>query len=655
MHLAPETAYLVLHDEPHGSKRKIHLVDNLNKAVAGWTPSSRISPLWAVNGYQTDSMAFAGDQTLIFLGPVRPARLTSEIDGLAGASMVGLWLSAGCFNVVLRIPDGDTHGPLAARITAWAMASGIAYETWRLSDGAIGEIDNHVLDSGEFHSLIEELARLIAKDDVALLRPAFEEFLIASATALARANAMAPSAFRSLKAVTEAGRKMVAIFQADKLDVLEMHARLLSMNAALSRFSSQAFSGIPPIQATECHFWIHSLLGTGSANLALESFAASLQHVLGNAMLPERLGLLVHNTDNVPSIMELSSDNALLGFDIIKTVPDTRLPAQDIVPLVTFFSGRDGFSSRLQTLSAPLATLAECNSYRSNLLTVTHEISHIFVQASLAYLSPTLGNETDIRNARRHLGSDYTATNQLEAAQQLFVEAVAGMEQAIRKLSTRKLLNELPDILQHWRQELQEIMVHSFDFLYFHQSDPTYYVTSIWHSWCSISGIADRVPHYLMRTLCAISATLLGEPAETRFPAALSATKTILAELRTRIEVPSNYVDHALSYIAKIEGDKTLFAQIEKEYSARLFLVRLVKIYLFSDTLAARLFSDPYVWSNEAKKTSKKERLNYDLHPIGNALAFLKNQLAENPNEAESIWVLHNLAFDLPSPATDLI
>jgi len=39
--------------------------------------------------------------------------------------------------------------------------------------------------------------------------------------------------------------------------------------------------------------------------------------------------------------------------------------------------------------------------------------------------------------------------------------------------------------------------------------------------------------------------------------------------------------------------------------------------------------------------------LTYDQEPAGNPLSFLRRHLKTEPTEAESLWVLHTLAFDV--------
>jgi hypothetical protein len=647
MLLDPQTLYLVLHDQLDSQARSVRLSKTLTAAVSNWTPGSRLSPIWRIKGFDGKQAAFVGKQTLFFFGPIQPAELFANVQGIAEASSAGVWLTAGCFNVVLRLAESEVE--LRAAVLEWIQGRKIAYELWHLDDGVIISNDRWTHPVGSAQSSLDQLVSRLDRNVTPVLRQTSQENVIVTASCLARAAAVYPPIFDKLRLVAEATCLTVDAYERQELGVLELQSRLLSMNAALSRFSSQAFSGIPPILGTECHFWIHSLLGTGSANIALSNLVDTIQQTIGDARLPERLAALETKTKNVPNKERLVSDANLLNFDIIQVTEGDPISVAPIIPLITYFSGRDGFSSHLQTLSAPLTSLAECNSFRSNLLTVTHEISHILIQSALAVLSPSLDDKSEMDVARSIAKPGFIASNHLESARQLLVEAVISMEFAKVEFPANLVDKKLPELFERWRTEIQEILVHTFDFLYFHQSDPKFYVTSIWHSWCSIPGISDRVPEYLMRTLCAISATLLTTNSAALFQASVASTKELLADIHPNIDSNSNYVEQAMNLLNRLDGDTQIYTQMEKDFSARLNLVRLVKIYLFSERLAAKLFDDPFTRSGSA--VAEKKKLTYNTSPLGNALIFLKNQLLENPSEAESLWVLHSLAFDLkPGP-----
>ena len=100
-------------------------------------------------------------------------------------------------------------------------------------------------------------------------------------------------------------------------------------------------------------------------------------------------------------------------------------------------------------------------------MTVTHEISHIFMQGVLAQLYPNFDDITGISELQEMARPHFQATNWYDAVRQLLVEAIISMEQ-VRKghaneMSPEDIVptpNSLAKLLSYWRREAQEIMVY---------------------------------------------------------------------------------------------------------------------------------------------------------------------------------------------------
>ncbi|MBS4005882.1 MAG: hypothetical protein KGZ91_21135 [Afipia sp.] len=635
--------YLVLHNLSE-AKRSVEILPDLSTALLGWGVGTRLSPIWRLRGDNKSAppvSKFTGASDLIFLGPVRVARLSSEVRALADPDKISIWVTMGCFNVVVRSPNSK----ITAEIKTWAETEKVPFEIWHLKGTKIAAVAHTVFSNSDLQATMSELATIGKLTVDAALRVTLQEHLAVTATVLARSAAIYPLAYSDFRSTLTVTKALVQAAERSELHTLSLQSRLVSANAAISRFSSQAFSGIPPILSTECHFWIHSLLGTGSANIALARLVGWVQKILGEADLPERISNLERQTENVPTLAELTENPNYLERDpLSEKITKSDSPP---VPLITYFSGRDGFSSHLQTLSAPLTAIAECNSYRSNLLTVTHEIAHILVAVLMTDLYPDFNDSQQLEMAAEIARSRFKSRNWLEAAKQLLLEGVIGMSQAETGVEVRQseLKERLPEILRDCRREAQEIIVHTLDFWYFYRSDPDFYVKSIWHSWCTIPEIQDRVPEYLMRTLCAVSVTLLRETPENRFPAALRDIKRILGALRAEGGATRDYIAVALDYIQQLECDAEYRRVFEQQYSARLLLVRMVVIFMTSEQLSAQLYADAYEGGGSGYE--RKPTLSYDLIPVGNPLTFFRAHLKDDPGEGESLWVLHSLAFDL--------
>lgn len=648
MRIAARPSFLTLTTDASSLKHSVKISSTFDKAIERWTAGTRLSPIWGFAEFQNTEpgdVDFAGESSLVFIGPIAPARLMADVATASRQGAFSVWTSVGFLSLVIRVP-GSEREPALAELLAWGRKSRLVFEHWRVIDGIIKPVEANVVPTRDASQSVQAVARLAKEVDSLSLRPAMQEYCALMASAISRAAMMSAQLFDELVVVNEWMAGVIDENRKGKLPMLDTQSTLLSMNAALSRFSSQAFSGIPPVLGTECHFWTHSLLGTGSANVALARLASYVQSTLGEARLPERIASLVNRKDNVPTLDQLTTSPELLSADYLK---DAAVDGSDpVLPLVTYFSGRDGFSSHVQTLSAPLTTIAECNSFRSNLLTITHELSHIFVQGVLSEIYPDHTDSAEVHKAWQMTRPQFRAGNWLEAAQQLLIEGLLSMEQATRGRDLQvDSINEavIVEVLRDWRREAQEILVHTFDFMYFYGSESASYLEGIWHSWCAIPGIGDRVREYILRSLCAISSQLLKEEPKRRAAAAVRELQEAFERLQGSGEVASNYVGEADAYLKANWETADKSKSMLEAYRARIYLVRLVATFLHSEAIAATLFRDPLVGGGAGTGYAKTRSI-YDLAPVGNPLRFLREQLKASPSEAESLWVLHNLAFN---------
>jgi hypothetical protein len=646
MRIASKPLFLVLRTEPTSSSTEILIANGLSEVVANWTSSTRVSPIWALGQRKTAPSTFDGKQRLLFLGPVSPARLFKEVDVGDEQKGVAIWTSLGTFNLIVRANADSQSSRMLDRIAKWAAASNVASETWRLENGHIQTWVASPLHSrtGMARAALAKLAR---QKFGSSLKIHAEEFLVLMSSSLARSALVANGVCSDLEKVALATVADIGDALKNPAEILDVTAELISMNAALSRFSSQAFSGISPITSTECHFWIHSLLGTGLANFALANLVEFICIRLGRAKLPERFVALKAVTHEVPSYEDLLTKIEIVQKDHLGQIKlDRRDELQDIQPIVTYFSGRDGYSSQLQTLSAPLTSITQANSFQTNILTVTHEISHVFVEGVLGYLYPDPDDAAEIVELTDFITSEREPRTMFEAARRLLVEAVIGMEQLHqgRTIDNNVIsTSDMLEMLTRWRREAKEVMVHTFDFLYFFKDEPDRYVETIWSTWCAIPGISERIPEYIVRTLCAISPRLLDLKPAARREAVRSAFVSALENLKNDETITTDYAQKALSHVASYwDAGSNGLPSISRRYEVWLYLVRLVSAFLFSPKIAADLFSDQHVVSE-----SRKRRGMFDDAPIGNPISFIRNHLSKSPSEAESLWLLHNIALCL--------
>jgi hypothetical protein len=148
-----------------------------------------------------------------------------------------------------------------------------------------------------------------------------------------------------------------------------------------------------------------------------------------------------------------------------------------------------------------------------------------------------------------------------------------------------------------------------------------------------------------LRTLCAISSNLLKEDFDIASSTARQQIVSALSKLISGRQLMSNYAEKALEHIDTSWDTSDGAGSILEAYRARLCLVRLVTAFLFSESIAAQIYHEPYVARGSPTGYDKK-RNSFDLNPIGSPLRFLRAHLSPAASETDSLWILQNLAFN---------
>jgi len=196
-------------------------------------------------------------------------------------------------------------------------------------------------------------------------------------------------------------------------------------------------------------------------------------------------------------------------------------------------------------------------------------------------------------------------------------------------------------LLQRWRQEVDEIMVHVFDFMYFYGQDVDKYVAGIWASWGAIPNISTRVLDYVVRTICAVLTKHLRRADE-----AESTARDQMRQAMHKLVARGGggpYIDLALDYMTtRWDSD------VRPRVLARRQLVKLVNAYLFSETIATKVRGEAELSSSgEGKKEGYPfTKKNLSLHRVTNPLHFAEIYTDTlTPDATQSAWMLYVLAF----------
>lgn len=632
MQFTGQNGFLVLGRDAAFANSTVKIVSEGQDALANWTASTRLSPVFGVSktGYTSPAaFDFSGNWFLIFLGPVHPENVAPLI-----SSTCQIWLSIGLFNIVAATKNGKE----SSEIVEWAKKSQMPFECWRVYNGHVLETSTWSATPPEYgwRDILTEVWNSTLQDE---LKEAIQEYCPLMASAISRSAGL-PFAFeRELVNLNEAVRDLLAAFR-ESVAIDRPYSALgqiLVINAGLSRFSSQTFAGTTPIATTECHFWLHSLLGIGLATIALRNVRTFVEATLGEAHLHKRFAALKGHGNTTDLTREFPPHGDYLG--------DVRLPPREpLVPLLAYFSARDGYRSTELSVSAPLAAVSACNSQRWSLLTLTHEFSHVVIRAIQAELYPNFDDPDDLNKCLDLFEAKSPAKNTFDEIRRILLFSIVKMDDAAAGRSTGESLELdielLRILLQRWRQDVDETFVHVFDFMHFYGQDVEKYIAAIWASWGTIPNISTRVLDYLVRTICAV----LTKHLRRGYDGEMIARDQVVRALKELLNLGGgcHYVKQALDCLAT-----QWEAVIRPRVKARRQLVKIVNAYLFSEKIATQIRAEPEISGGASKKEGYKlARKDLELRRLRNPLHFLEIYTDTlTPDATVSAWMLYVLAF----------
>lgn len=631
------------HIGPNCSRVKIHA--EMRDALADWTSTTRISPLFGVKEHSTNvptCCAFSDENTLIFLGPHSPLKVSRILD-----PSDKLWLSYGLFNCVV-LPGSDEQTKF---ILEQAVAESFRFEAWNLKDGEIKSIvcsELPPLKEG-WNAGLTGVSDTIAHPEIKEL---IQEYCPLMATSLARSSGVSQ---RLNDDLTLANSMIISDFlnlPADAEDELiyRLQGELVNINSGLSRLSSQAFSGSIPIVSTECHFWSHSLLGTGVANLALSNISSAIRSRLGPMRIPKRIENLKNPEFRMPPGGPLpkdiqktvQSDDFWDGGILNLVTLDANELKEPLFPQFSFFSGRDGFRATPTTLSAPLASVTSCNSIRWSLMTLSHEISHIVINAILGKIVPPPNDTAQLIYAAEIISSE--PSNYFDSAKKFLLLAIIGLHHSEIDANDggedRELgASDIGAIIDEWLKEVEEIIVHVFDYSFFFDNLDDY-ISSIWLSWGVIPNISNRISEYTMRSLCVALTHHLRRNDD--LDAAKEDIVRILENLRDSGD-GGNYVKDALSLI-----DNCWESRLKPQLRNRKRLVKFARGFLYWPGAESSIRKDKWIQSQKVGVGGyPHKRKVLSAEPLNNPIRFAKEfSSGLTPDTSESLWLLLTIAYN---------
>lgn len=614
---------------------KVEVVASTQEAIDKWDWTTRSSPIFSFEGCEPPALERAEPHFLFFVGPIDPGVLDINVPVFA---------TLGTYNLMLVALQGDAD---LHEIRGFLdRHPDVRWECWEISASIVTR-------SGFGGGAATQPLHVKPKraNVSSGLASAEEENCTLLAAATSKAHQYFPKIAEEFETFAAALHHKLenSLGEGDNTKL----SWLVNVNAHLSRFTSQTFSGVSPISSTECHFWSHSLLGVGMACQALVNIRRFSERAVGAADWIDSLDRLGHVNlpDGWEALMQRIPRIASHWADVEDVVQQAvqheqkaaanRTSHEDQrLPLIVCFSGRDGFRSTPFSLSAPLEVISGANAFGWTPMTLSHEICHVWLSGILGTVFPNVNDEAGVNDLGRLINHERPAFTVLDDLRRAFYYCFLMLEREALGIPDDEA--EIPtaqqrtwlEVVENHALQVNETLTHILDYQFFYQQDESRYVKSIWSSWDVIPNIKDRLSSYLIRSACALLSERINhdDPIEET----LSRLKALLEELHTEMG-EANYLVDALGILNRDAG------LIKERIERRELLVRLAKTFFANRPIAARLEREHQEPGGPYKSLAP---LVLDYKQIWNPLRFVSHfSVDRRGDRTKALWILAKIAF----------
>jgi hypothetical protein len=416
------------------------------------------------------------------------------------------------------------------------------------------------------------------------------------------------------------------------IQINELTEEIVQINSTLSYVISQGYAGTVPIEENSCLIHAYSLLGVGTAHKAFHTFYRYISNVFSKYPIDT---IIEHSyaitespvyydlADPYPYIQEWKKNKQWgIDFHIEHELEhggiEDRSRKNGNHNLMVHFSGRQGFSESMFSISAAIQCLYLGMTNRWSIITSTHELMHAHVRAIYSVLQKRR-SEQSWKYWKTHLEGRSKDKLRLIDGLVLIMLSFCDMYNRFKSFELddneslpKGLKITLGGIDEYQLEEdnlssydvVNEIMAHTLDFYYFYDNNPSIYIKQIWLSWATLPTTPLKVQEYVLRSVSAIATNEEGADADTRIRNACNKTKDILNELIELDDSINNEIYKAA--IKQIHAPTTNFHMLLRAY---LYLADATKRFFYSDKTRIELFKDVI-----KKDTDDELEPDYDLN-----------------------------------------
>lgn len=418
-----------------------------------------------------------------------------------------------------------------------------------------------------------------------------------------------------------------------KSDVFEKYKRIhqriasiVQINAILSKVISQLFSGRIPIDKNECYLSSYSLLGIGSAYLALYSFSRYINDIFRQYPISTVVKQQFSELKGVPiypKVYNYDDTNEWITNKPNYTHWFKSLKIEDVAPKLVYFSARQGFREATFYISAPLQVLPLCFSPQWSMLTLSHEFLHAHVDSILISLfsmnEDTIPRDSFytefkefIENLEKYRETNNYGDAKLDKCCRAIIYCYLNFmicnsryngtilrdhtAENERKNTIIHLKEYSPEntwsFFNNYYKDIAEYCVHSLDYKYFYHNKPDIFLFSLWESWSKVPNVSERIPDYVFRCILAIASDLKGTALER-----INLSLNIFTDSITQINIKSKN-NPIYTKIIKILANKNYINKIKNKFKPSLYLLDFFLIFFSYDGYIDRIFCDENVIKN---------------------------------------------------------
>lgn len=428
--------------------------------------------------------------------------------------------------------------------------------------------------------------------------------------------------------------------------------RIIQINSALSYISTQAFSGAIPIFERRSLIRRSSLLGIGSAILALNNIARHIETAFSTISIESIILQQMMIAAELPGLENLPIYNSKEWAESSVDSFNTNLHHEVNYYKLPYFSGRLGYRETEYSISAAIQSITSGAGLEWSLMTITHEMLHGHVRKILS----TIFYETAKINRDELRKLIYTRfvsqvnkrkgkIKLLDSLRNLFLlyATLSNSHGSLTVIKTYpgdfkiKIFDEelTWSILEQEFRNISEIIVHTLDLHYFYAGRVSIYVPLIWCSWIEVPHINGDLRQYILRTLLSISSKEEGNAIQ-RFK--ISKTRFI--------EILDKHKDsHLNSPIIKeiieiLNNDDLMEHNYFSAFKISLIIVDMAIKIFHSGKIRSNLFHDSFVkWKyDETDEEGFEEKFEYTLpdgfvdEKIESPIAYLLSRMIEMLN-----------------------